>query len=376
MDNQTTSGPPIAVIDGCRTPFFRADGPAAGLGAPDLARWVLAAAGHRLPCPRGEVDLVVLGRSRIEPGTADPGRTAVLAAGWPATTPAWTINEGWPAGLTAILTGVQAVASGRARVVVVVGADDGADPADPVDPASGLTWGASAERLAKRVGISRQDQDQYARTSHLRANEAQASGRFADQIIPLYLPPDFALQATDTTPWSESDLDRLADLPPTHDPLFGTITAATGPRPAAGAAALVLMSQARVESLGVEPLGWIRAWANAAGDPLEEQCLGAALALAALDRPETRVIEMDEACAAAVLAAMDHAARGDGPRPLDPARLNAWGGSLALGHPAGATGVRLILNALYRMRAEGADSALAAAGSAGAHGQALLLERT
>jgi acetyl-CoA acetyltransferase len=376
MDNPITSGPPVAIVDGCRTPFFGSPEAAVGLSATDLARWVLAAAGHRLPCPRGEVDLVIVGQSRIDPEEADPGRTAVLAAGWPEATPAGTIKEGWPAGLTALLTGAQAVASGRAQVVVVVGTEFFVRSADPLDPVTGLTWGKSAERLAKRLGITREDQDQYARTSHLRAVAAQKAGRFEKQIIPLYLPPDFAPRATDTTPWLDSDLDRLADLPPAHDPLFGTVTAATGPRPAAGATALVLMSQARVESLGLEPRGWVRAWANAAGDPLEEQCLGAALALSALDRPETRVIEMDESCAAAVLAATDLAAVKDGFSPLDAAKLNAWGGSLALGHPAGATGGRLILTALQRMKAQEAASAVVATGSTGAHGQAIFLERT
>jgi acetyl-CoA acetyltransferase len=260
--------------------------------------------------------------------------------------------------------------------VVVVGADGGSDRVDPLDPAGGRTWGRAAERLAKRLSIFRGRQDQYAATSHMRTASARAAGRFDDQTIPIYMPPDFAPRTTDATPLSQSDLGRLAQLPPVHDPLFGTVTAATGPRPAAAATALVLMSRARVESLGLKPRGWITAWADAAGDPLDEQCLGAVLALAALNRPETRIVEMDEPDAAVVLAALDLSASESGRRFLDSVKLNAWGGSLALGHPAGATGGRLILNALGRMKAERAPTALIATGSTGARGQALLVEAT
>jgi acetyl-CoA acetyltransferase family protein len=372
MPSQFTSGRPVAVIDGCRTPFF---GQAVeGLTALDLARWVLAAVGHRLPLSRQEVDLVVLGRAGMGPASPDLGRTAVLAAGWPETTPAWSVREGWPAGLTTFLTGAQAVASDRAQVVVIVGTEFFVKPDDPVDPATGLSFGQSAERLAKFFGISRAHQDQYARTSHQRAVTAQKAGRFEPQITPLYLPPDFAPIAKDDTPWPEEDLDRLADLPLVYDPLFGTITEATGPRPAAGAAALVLMSESRCQSLGLEPMGWIRAWAGAAGDPRKEQCLGASLALARLDRPQAKVIELDESFAIQVLASTEFAPQST--KPLEADKVNAWGGSLALGQAAGATGDRLVLNALHRLKAERADSGVVATGSAGAIGQALFLERT
>jgi len=264
------------------------------------------------------------------------------------------------------------------------------EPMAIAEYSTGETMGANCERLAKAFGIDRRAQDAFAMSSHQRAEEATQNGDLETQIVP-YWPPsgDHALRR-DNGIRGDTTIDKLAALKPAFDRRFGTVTAGNSSYLTDGAAAVLVASERACDRLGLEPMAALRASAVVALDPLEELLLGPAVAVpralasAALELPEIEVVELHEAFAAQVLAVMKaleddawcrrrlglEAAFGT----LDSDRLNAWGGSLSLGHPFGATGARLITTCAHRMARESARFGLIAACAAGAVGMALVLE--
>jgi acetyl-CoA acyltransferase len=422
--------PRVVVIDGCRTPFLRSGTDFVELTAYDLGRLAVAGLLHRTRIAPGIVDLLVMGTVVADPRTTNLGREVALGAGLPSSCPAYTVTAACVSSLQAILDGVHAISSGAADVVVAAGAETLSDapirfrrpmrrrlialakargalararllggmrPSDllPEAPAiaefsTGETMGENGERLAKRMGITREEQDAFALASHQRAAAATDAGLLGRQIVTVRRPPDYAPVASDNGIRRDSSLEKLAKLPPVFDPTLGTLTAGNSSFLSDGAAALLLMSEERAERLGLAPLAVVASSSLSAQDPLEELLLGPAFAapralhLAGLALEDVDVFEFHEAFAAQVLAVLkafeDPAFcrnRLDRDRPLgrvDRERLNAWGGSLAVGHPFGATGARLVTTCCHRLRHTGGRFGLVAACAAGALGIAVVLE--
>jgi acetyl-CoA acyltransferase len=267
----------------------------------------------------------------------------------------------------------------------------------PVAPAiaeytTGQTMGQSAEKMAKENDISRRAQDEIALLSHQRAAAAQADGRLAKQIVPVFPAPryDHAVLA-DNGVRADSTLEALGALRPVFDRRYGSLTAGNSSPLTDGAAAVLLMSEERAKSAGLTPLGYIRSYAFAALDPGTQLLQGPAYAAPlALDRAGLRLsdvdlVEMHEAFAAQILSnlkgfasakfARDELGRSEPLGEVDLERLNVTGGSIAIGHPFGATGARVTMQLLYELRRRDRNLGLITVCAAGGSGFAMVVER-
>jgi acetyl-CoA acyltransferase len=431
MESFAESSRRVVVVDGCRTPFCRSGTAFADLRSYDLGRMAVSGLLHRTRIDPAAVDLLVMGTVIADPATSNLGREVVLASQLPDSCPAYTVSVACVSSLQAFLDAARAIASGGAEIAIAAGAETlsdapirykrsvrkrliaaqkakgladylkllrGLGPGDllpePVALAefsTGEVMGANCERLAKRLGITRESQDAFAARSHQRAAAATADGRLGGQIVPAYVPPEGSAVRADNGIRGDSTPESLAKLRPAFDRRFGTVTAGNSSYLTDGGAAVLLASEEAAQRLGLRAVATLRSAAVAALDPLEELLLGPALTLpraldaAGLDLTEVEVVELHEAFAAQVLAVLklledpewcaDRLGRGSPVGAVDPARLNAWGGSLSVGHPFGATGARLIATCCQRMAAENARHGVVAACAAGAVGIGLVFEK-
>lgn len=408
------------VIDGCRTPFLRSGTEFRRLTAYDLGRMAIAGLLHRTNVAPDEIDMVAMGTVVADPNTSNVARESAMAAGIPSSTPAFTVTAACISANVAFSNAANAIRSGQADLAVIGGTETLSDvpirwsrplrerlirsqkarglgdylgllkglrlgdlkPDVPAiaDFSTGLTMGQNAERLAKRLGIDRQSQDEYAMASHTRAARATEEGLLADQVLTARVPPTFSPIDRDNGIRGDTTLEKLSKLRPAFDRKFGTITAGNSSYLTDGASAVLLASAARAEALGLTPLTRVVAEAFVAMDPLEELLLGPARAIprvferAGLSLGQMDVVELHEAFAGQILAVLRVLER-DGVGTIDPGRLNAWGGSLSVGHPFGATGGRLVATCSRRLHHENGRYGLIAACASGALGYAAILEK-
>jgi acetyl-CoA C-acetyltransferase/acetyl-CoA acyltransferase len=423
---------PVAILGGLRTPWAKAGTALAEVHPVELARLPAEELLLRLDVEPGEVDEVIFGNI-VQPADAtNIARVIALRLGVPIATPAFTVQRNCASGLEAVALVYDRIRFGLADLVLAGGTESmsGAPflfprsyqrklvklararslaarvaaavrfrPRDwkPVfaveegltDAICGLNMGETAENLAREFGIRRAEQDAFALESHRRAVRAAEEGFFKDEIVPVHPPPDFGEVAEDVGPRRGQTLEALARLKPYFDRRFGTVTVGNSCPITDGGCALLLASAEKARALGREPLGWILAYASR-GCPPERMGLGpafatpgaldrAGLALADMDR-----IEMNEAFAAQILAnrvafASAEFARRELGRSaplgdLDPARLNVNGGAIALGHPVGATGARLVLTLLRELHRSGLRRGLATLCVGGGQGVAMVVD--
>jgi acetyl-CoA acyltransferase len=258
------------------------------------------------------------------------------------------------------------------------------------EPTTGLTMGESAERMAQANGIARQAQDELSYQSHRRAAAAWSSGKSAEEVMHVAVPPKYQRVAgRDNIVREDTTLEALAQLKPVFDRKYGTVTAGNSSPLTDGAAALVLMAEEKAKALGLKPLGYVRSYAYAALDPKEQLLQGPAFAApVALDRAgltlrDMDLVDMHEAFAVQVLsnlqwfASRSFAERIGRKEPIgevDPAKLNVNGGSIALGHPFAATGARMIQQTLRELSRRKGAHALVTVCAAGAIGAAMVLD--
>ena len=243
------------------------------------------------------------------------------------------------------------------------------------DPVCGLNMGETAEVLAREFHISREEEDGFAIESHKRAMEATESGRFKDEIIPIPIPPKYKnVQMDDNGIRKDTTIEKLAKLRPIFDKKYGTVTAGNSSQVTDGAAMVLLMSEEKAKALGHTPLGYLKSWQVAGVEP-NRMGIAPAIAIPQLLEKNGMTIkdiplfEINEAFAAQVLAVL-RVLKG-----LDPKLLNVNGGAIALGHPVGVSGTRLILTLLKEMKRRNLGVGVAALCVGGGQGQALLLER-
>jgi len=260
------------------------------------------------------------------------------------------------------------------------------------EPSTGETMGQSAEKMAKLNAISREEQDHFALRSHRLASAGTTDGRLTAEIMPVYVPPKFeSVLTSDNGIREDTSYEQLAALKPVFDRKYGSVTAGNSSPLTDGGACVLLMSEDRAKALGYPPLGIIRSYAYAALDPgeqlLQAPVLAAPVALkrAGLTLKDMDLVEMHEAFAAQVLSNLKGfeskwwAERAGFSQPMgevDRAKLNVMGGSIAIGHPFGATGARITTTLLNELRRRGGQFGLMTVCTAGGMGFAMVVERT
>ena len=366
--------PEAILVAAVRTPVGRAPKGALSTTRPeDLAATALTGALDRVPAlDKADIEDIILGCAQQEGEQGwNVARTAALRAGLPVEIPGATVNRLCASGLEAIALADLRIRSGAANVIVAGGVESmslipmGGNKPSPNPwlaanyPASLLTMGLTAERVARRYAVSRDDQDALALASHQKALAAQAAGRFAEELVPVKITSAVpgekpgkpiireSLFSADEGPRAVTSAEALAQLKPVFH-AQGTITAGNSSQTSDGAAAAVLMETNRARSMGISPLARLVSYAVTGCLP-EEMGIGPitaipkALALAGLTLRDIGLIELNEAFAPQVLAitrVLD----------LDPARINVNGGAIALGHPLGCTGAKLTATLLTEMR--------------------------
>ena len=424
--------PRVAVIRGLRTPFAKSGTVYARLSALDLGKLVVAELIERSGIEPKTVQELVFGN--VIPSVKAPNiaREIVLGTGLPRSIPGYTVSKACASSNQAITNAADLIFRGYADTVVAGGAESLSDvpilfsknfsevlvgaskqkslggklgqfskvklkelaPDTPAiaESSTGLTMGESAEKMAKENGISREAQDKFALQSHLRAAQATASGRFKEEVMTVVVPPAYEnIVEMDNLVRADTTLEALAKLRPVFDRKFGTITAGNASPLTDGAAAVLLMSEEKAKEYGIKPLGFIKSWAFAATDPADQLLQGPVFALpTALDRAKITlkdigVIEMHEAFAAQVLSniqwigskkiAQEKLGRSEAIGEIDPEKINPTGGSIALGHPFGATGARIITSVCNELQRTSQQYGLVTVCAAGGMGVAMVLER-
>ena len=422
----------VGIIAGCRTPFAKAGTVYRDLTALDLAKVCVRELIERTEVDPASIGLVAMGQ--VIPSVKAPnlGREVALGVGLPAAVPGHTVNRACASANQTIADVATAILAGHADAGIAGGAESLSDvpvlhrrrmaqalleasrakswtgrlapftrlrPRDLVpeapaiaEPSTGLTMGQSAEKMAKENGISREEQDQIAFLSHRNAVAAMDDGRLAAELCRVFVPPRYdTVVDADNLVRRDTSPGALAALPPVFDRRFGTVTAGNASPLTDGAAAVLLMSEDRAKAEGYEPLAYIRAWAVAAVDPGGQLLMGPGLAIPkALDRAglalgDVDLIEMHEAFAAQVASniqalesetwAREKLGRPTAVGQVDRSRLNVCGGSIAIGHPFGATGARLtttLANGLVRRQEK---FGLVSVCAQGGMGFAMVLER-
>jgi acetyl-CoA acyltransferase len=251
--------------------------------------------------------------------------------------------------------------------------------------------GRATERMAKENGISRQAQDEFAHRSHMLATKAWEEGRFADDVMPVHVAPDYRETVErDNLVRPDSDLAKYAELPPVFDPEHGTITAGNSSPLTDGASALLIMLEEKAKALGLPVLGYVRSYAFAAVDPADQLLIGPVFATpVALDRAgvtldDMDLVDMHEAFSAEALSviqkleseefARERLGRKRSVGKIDWEKLDVNGGSIAIGHPFAATGARQIMQTLRELKRRNGRLALCTACAAGGLGAAMVLE--
>jgi acetyl-CoA C-acetyltransferase len=386
------------IVAAVRTPIGRFGGVFKDLPAWRLGASAIAGALSRVGLEPAAVEDVIMGNVLQAGQGMNPARRASMTAGLPDSVPAVTVNMVCGSGLRAVVMAAQAIALGEAQIVVAGGMESMSQApylltgarfgyrlghGMLVDSllAEGLTdafhdchMGITAENIAREYGIGREEQDRYAVESQRRAALAWETGAFADEIIPVEVPgrQGSELVTRDEHPRPETTLEGLLRLRPAFDPA-GTVTAGNASGINDGAAALVVMAEERARALGLEPFARIRSWAWA-GVPPRVMGLGPIPALRqALARAELRIEDLDlyevnEAFAVQVLAVQRELG-------LDPQRLNIYGGAIALGHPIGASGARILVTLVHALRRTGGRYGAAALCIGGGMGIAVIVER-
>jgi acetyl-CoA acyltransferase len=378
------------IVDAVRTPLGRRNGKLAGWHPVDLAAHTLRALVDRNHFDPALVDDVIMGCvSQVGEQTMNIGRNAVLAAGFPHTVPGTTVDRQCGSSQQAAHFAAQGVIAGAYDVVIAAGVESmtrvpmgssllpGTDPFGPVlvERYPGLVpQGISAELIAERWRLGREELDEYALSSHRRAVQATGDGRFEPEIVPVPVATDDGVESmgVDEGIRADSTIERLATLNPAFKP-DGVITAGNSSQISDGAAAVLITSEEAAQRLGLTPRARFHAFALAGADPVlmldaPIPATRRVLERARLSLDDVDLVEINEAFASVVLAW----ARELHP---DPERVNVNGGAIALGHPLGCSGARLLATLVHELGRRGGRYGLQTMCEGGGVANALVIER-
>ena len=386
----------IVIVSAARTPVGSFNGALSSLPAHELGKIAIQAAVARAGIAASDVDEVIMGQVLQAGAGQGPARQAAINAGIPVESPAWSLNQLCGSGLRAVALAAQQIADGSASVVVAGGQESMSQSPHAAnirngqkmgdlgfvdtmikdglwDAFHGYHMGQTAENIASRWQITREDQDRFAVTSQNRAEAAQKAGKFAGEIAPVTIKGRKGDTIVDQDEYIRhgATYESMAGLRPafTKD---GSVTAANASGLNDGAAALVLMSAAEAKKRGLTPLARIASWASAGVEP-EVMGTGPIPAMKkALDKAgwtvaDLDLIESNEAFAAQSLSVVRELG-------LDPAKTNVNGGAIAIGHPIGASGARILTTLLHEMKRSGAKKGAATLCVGGGMGVAMCVE--
>jgi acetyl-CoA acyltransferase len=426
------NGRRVAIVAGVRTPFAKAGTAFKSISAIELGKLCVAELLQRTNLDGKEVQALVFGTvipSVIAPNIA---REVSLLPLLPKAVQAYSVSRACASANQAITDAADQIALGHLDVAIAGGSESLSNipilhaqgfadalvlaskaksfparlkalarirpkdlvPVTPAiaEPSTGETMGQSAEKMAKLNAIAREEQDHFALRSHRLAAAGTADGRLTAEIMPVYVPPRFeSVLTSDNGIREDTSYEQLAALKPVFDRKYGSVTAGNSSPLTDGGACVLLMNEEKARALGYPPLGIIRSYAYAALDPgeqlLQAPVLAAPVALkrAGLSLKEIDLVEMHEAFASQVLSNLKGfeskwwAERAGFSQPVgevDRAKLNVMGGSIAIGHPFGATGARITTTLLNELRRRGGQFGLMTVCSAGGMGFAMVVERT
>jgi acetyl-CoA C-acetyltransferase len=394
MSDETT----IVIASAARTPVGSFNGSLASLKAHELGAIAMKAALERAKVAPGDVSEVILGQILTAGQGQGPARQASIGAGIPVDTPAWGMNQICGSGLRAVALGMQQIKSGDAKIVVAGGQEsmsqamhashmrDGTKMGDVKlvdtmvkdglwDAFNNYHMGTTAENVARQWQITRAEQDAFAVASQNKAEAAKKAGKFKDEIVPVVIKGKKGDTIVDQDEYIKDGvtLDGIAKLRPAFDPKEGTVTAANASGINDGAAVVVLMTAAEAKKRGITPLARIVSWANAGVDP---SIMGTgpipaskkALEKAGWSIKDLDLVEANEAFAAQAISVN----KGMG---WDTDKVNVNGGAIAIGHPIGASGARILNTLLFEMQRRNAKKGLATLCIGGGMGIALCVAR-
>ena len=423
----------IAIVNAFRTPFLKAGSAFKNMDADELGIYPLKETFLRSNVKPEEIDEVVVGCCGQPAHAANVGRVISLRAGIPKQVPAITVHRNCASGMEAISTGAQRLLLGEADIIATVGVESmsnypfmfGAkmktffeklartktlmqrlkilssfrlNYLKPVialqmgltDPVCDLIMGNTAENIAKEFSISREDQDQFSLESHLKALKAIDAKVFDDEIIPIQVPSNYDQTiSVDNGPRQGQTIEALQKLRPFFDRKFGSVTVGSSSQITDGAAACLLMRESTAKARGIRPLGYLKSYAYAGCDP---RLMGMGPTYAShrlfkslgISMSDIDLVEINEAFAAQVLGnliAFESQSFANkeldgtplGKLPIE--KLNVNGGAIALGHPLGASGQRIVMTLLYELHRRDLNRGLATLCVGGGQGGAFLLER-
>ncbi len=423
----------IAIIDGLRTPIAKAGGNFKHIQAERLGAHIVQELALRVGIPFDKYDEVIMGNVSQPGHAANVARVIALEAGFPDSTIAYTVHRNCASGMESITSAASKIIAGDGEIFLSGGVESMSNVpllysdkmkeifeeffkarslADrlytlthfrpryikPIiglmqgltDPVSGLMMGSTAEVLAQDFGISRDEQDQFALESHKRAEAAIKSGIFKEEISPVvYDTKAGKIMEDDDGVRFGQNMKALGKLRPFFDRKNGTVTAGNSSQISDAAAAVVLMSESKAKKMGLEPLGYLSHFAYAGLEP-KRMGMGPSYATAKvfdkskLSLKDIDLIEMNEAFAVQALAnivafdsqsyAKEHLGRSQALGSIDTNILNVNGGAVALGHPVGMTGTRLVIHTLKELRRRGKNRGLATLCIGGGQGASLILE--
>ncbi len=423
--------PRLVIIDGVRTPFSKMGTDLARLGPEELGRIAVSALLTKTGLNPALIDEVIFGCVGQPADAANVARVIALRAGIPEHVPAFTVHRNCASGCEAVTQAYEKMLAGRGEIFVVGGTESMSQvpllythqaaakfarlgrakslgqklgamlsfrPSDfqpriglqlgLTDPVCGLNMGETAEILAREYGITREKQDTFALESHARAMAARE--KLDEEICPVYPPSTKTVVTADNGPRKEQTIEALTKLKPVFDRKNGTVTAGNSSQITDGAVALLVMSEMKAAELGMTPIGAMTGYAYAGCDP-QRMGLGPVYAIAEAERKtgitldHADIVEINEAFASQVIAclaclksdefAQKHLKRDHHVGKIPKDVLNVNGGSIALGHPVGATGARLILTSLKELNRRQGKRALISLCVGGGQGAAIWLER-
>lgn len=409
----------VAIVAGCRTPFAKSGTVFRDVLAVDLARHAGRELLERTNLDPKEVDEVVFGQVVASPLVPNIAREVSLLPQLPKEVPAYTVNRACASSGQAVTNAAEQIARGHADVILAGGVESLSDipilhthrmaqilvdlskakslgarlatlarirprdlvPVSPAisEPSTGETMGQSAEKMAKENGITREAQDQWALRSHRLAAAGTADGRIVAEIVP-WFPPDGGTPITsDNGIRTDTTLDQMARLKPVFDRRYGSVTAANSSPLTDGASAVLLMSEDAAQALGYKPLAFLKSYAVAAVDPGWQLLQGPiwavpkALERAGIPWSSLGLLEVHEAFAAQVLS--NFKGWGEKGWDVNPDIINVMGGSIAIGHPFGATGGRVITTLANEMNRRDVQFGLVSICAQGGMAFACVLER-
>ena len=387
----------IVIVSAARTPVGSFNGALASLPAHELGRIAIQAAVERAGISAADVDEVIMGQVLQAGAGQGPARQASINAGIPNASPAWSLNQLCGSGLRAVALAAQQISDGSASIVIAGGQESMSQSPHAAnirngqkmgdfgfvdtmikdglwDAFHGYHMGQTAENIANRWQITREDQDNFAVTSQNRAEAARKAGKFKDEIVPVTIKgrKGDTIVSDDEYIKDGVTLESISGLRPAFAK-DGTVTAANASGLNDGAAALVLMTAEEAKKRGLKPLARIASWANAGVDP---EIMGTgpipasrkALERAGWSVSDLDLVESNEAFAAQSICVV----RDLG---LDPAKVNVNGGAIAIGHPIGASGARILTTLLHEMARTDATKGLATLCVGGGMGVAMCVEK-